>query len=160
MVFSCMAAPTPAAAMPVNPPLARGLDSEGGKSYCPIIPIRRLPGGAFVRASAFSLGSGSQAWRWARSKRGIFRIRVELSLRKLHARGAEEGKRMARIAGVNIPTNKRVEVALTYIHGIGRTTAQGIIAKLGITPEKRVQDLTDPEVPHIPGSIDKDFTAQ
>jgi small subunit ribosomal protein S13 len=47
---------------------------------------------------------------------------------------------MARIAGVNIPTNKRVEIALTYIHGIGRTTAKGIIAKLGIAPEKRVQD--------------------
>jgi small subunit ribosomal protein S13 len=41
---------------------------------------------------------------------------------------------MARIAGVNIPTNKRVEVALTYIHGIGRTTAMDIIAKLGIAP--------------------------
>ena len=41
---------------------------------------------------------------------------------------------MARIAGVNIPTNKRVEIALTYIHGIGRTTAKGIIAKLGIAP--------------------------
>jgi small subunit ribosomal protein S13 len=46
---------------------------------------------------------------------------------------------MARIAGVNIPTNKRVEVALTYIHGIGRTTAKDIIAKLGITPDKRVE---------------------
>ena len=53
---------------------------------------------------------------------------------------------MARIAGVNIPTNKRVEIALTYIHGIGRTTAKRIIAKLGITPEKRVQELTDQEV--------------
>ena len=49
---------------------------------------------------------------------------------------------MARIAGVNIPTNKRVEVALTYIHGIGRTTAQKITQQLGISPEKRVQDLT------------------
>jgi small subunit ribosomal protein S13 len=46
---------------------------------------------------------------------------------------------MARIAGVNIPTNKRVEVALTYIHGIGQTTAKDIIAKLGIAPEKRVR---------------------
>src|SRR6184192_916717 len=67
---------------------------------------------------------------------------------------------MARIAVVNIPTNKRVEVALTYIHGIGRTTAQGIIAKLGITPEKRVQDLTDQEVLHIREAIDKDFTVE
>ena len=67
---------------------------------------------------------------------------------------------MARIAGVNIPTNKRVEVALTYIHGIGRTTAQGIIAKLGITPEKRVQDLTDQEVLHIREAIDRDYTVE
>src|SRR5689334_24406736 len=67
---------------------------------------------------------------------------------------------MARIAGVNIPTNKRVEVALTYIHGIGRTTAKDIIAKLGIAPEKRVQDLTDQEVLHIREAIDKDHTVE
>jgi small subunit ribosomal protein S13 len=60
---------------------------------------------------------------------------------------------MARIAGVNIPTNKRVEVALTYIHGIGRTTAKKITEQLGIAPEKRVQDLTDQEV-------DKDLTVE
>src|SRR4051794_41692523 len=47
--------------------------------------------------------------------------------------------RMARIAGVNIPTNKRVEIALTYIHGIGRTKAKQIAAKLGIAPERRGQ---------------------
>jgi small subunit ribosomal protein S13 len=67
---------------------------------------------------------------------------------------------MARIAGVNIPTNKRVEVALTYIHGIGRTTAQKITKELGIAPEKRVQDLTDQEVLHIREAIDKDFTVE
>jgi small subunit ribosomal protein S13 len=67
---------------------------------------------------------------------------------------------MARIAGVNIPTNKRVEVALTYIHGIGRTTARDIIAKLGISPDKRVQDLTDQEVLHIREAIDKDLTVE
>src|SRR5438309_757643 len=67
MVFSCMAGPTAAAAVPVNPRLAHGLDSEGGKSYFALIPIHRLPGGAFVRASAFSLGSGPQASRWARN---------------------------------------------------------------------------------------------
>ena len=67
---------------------------------------------------------------------------------------------MARIAGVNIPTNKRVEVALTYIHGIGRTTAQKIIASLGISPEKRVQDLTDQEVLHIRESIDRDHQVE
>ena len=67
---------------------------------------------------------------------------------------------MARIAGVNIPTNKRVEIALTYIHGIGRTTAKKITDQLGITPEKRVQDLTDQEVLHIREAIDKDFTVE
>src|ERR1043165_4431114 len=53
---------------------------------------------------------------------------------------------MARIAGVNIPTNKRVIVALTYIHGIGPTTAKKIADKLGIDHSRRVQDLTDAEV--------------
>jgi small subunit ribosomal protein S13 len=54
---------------------------------------------------------------------------------------------VARIAGVNIPTNKRVIIALTYIHGIGRTTAVEIADKLGIDHSRRVQDLTDEEVP-------------
>ena len=67
---------------------------------------------------------------------------------------------MARIAGVNIPTNKRVEIALTYIHGIGRTKAKKITEQLGITPEKRVQDLTDQEVLHIREAIDKDHTVE
>ena len=67
---------------------------------------------------------------------------------------------MARIAGVNIPTNKRVEIALTYIHGIGRTKAKEIADKLGITPERRVQDLTDQEVLHIRESIDAGYTVE
>ena len=67
---------------------------------------------------------------------------------------------MARIAGVNIPTNKRVEIALTYIHGIGRTTAQKITQQLGITPEKRVQDLSDQEVLHIRETIDRDHSVE
>src|SRR5574338_1613410 len=67
---------------------------------------------------------------------------------------------MARIAGVNIPTNKRVEIALTYIHGIGRTTAKDIIARLGISPDRRVQDLTDQEGSHIREAIDKDHTVE
>jgi len=67
---------------------------------------------------------------------------------------------MARIAGVNIPSNKRVEIALTYIHGIGRTKARQIAAKLGITPERRVQDLTDQEVLQIRETIDADYTVE
>ncbi len=56
---------------------------------------------------------------------------------------------MARIAGVNIPTNKRVEIALTYIHGVGPAVSQKICETLGITRERRVQDLTDAEVLQI-----------
>jgi small subunit ribosomal protein S13 len=67
---------------------------------------------------------------------------------------------MARIAGVNIPTNKRVEIALTYIHGIGRTKAVEITKKLGIEPARRVQDLTDQEVLHIREAIDADYTVE
>ena len=67
---------------------------------------------------------------------------------------------MARIAGVNIPTNKRVEIALTYIHGIGRTKAREITEKLKIAPERRVQDLSDSEVLQIRETIDADHTVE
>ncbi|PTQ08273.1 30S ribosomal protein S13 [Sphingomonas oleivorans] len=67
---------------------------------------------------------------------------------------------MARIAGVNIPTNKRVEIALTYIHGIGPAKAKEITAKLGITPERRVQDLSDQEVLQIRETIDAGYTVE
>jgi len=67
---------------------------------------------------------------------------------------------MARIAGVNIPTNKRVLIALQYIHGIGQTKAKEIIAKLGIADTARVQDLTDQEVLQIRETIDADHTVE
>ena len=67
---------------------------------------------------------------------------------------------MARIAGVNIPTNKRVIVALTYIHGIGPTSAKKIVDKLGIDHATRVQDLTDAEVVQIRETIDSDFQVE
>jgi small subunit ribosomal protein S13 len=67
---------------------------------------------------------------------------------------------VARIAGVNIPTNKRVEIALTYIHGIGRTKAAQIAAQVGIAPERRVQDLSDQEVLQIREAIDRDYTVE
>jgi small subunit ribosomal protein S13 len=67
---------------------------------------------------------------------------------------------VARIAGVNIPTNKRVEIALTYIHGIGRTTAKRIVETLGFPADRRVQDLTDQEVIHIREMIDKDHVVE
>ena len=61
---------------------------------------------------------------------------------------------MARIAGVNLPTNKRVVIALTYIHGIGRKTASDVVDKIGIDSARRVQDLTDAEILHIREAID------
>lgn len=67
---------------------------------------------------------------------------------------------MARIAGVNIPTNKRVEIALTYIHGIGRTKALQIVETLGFPRDRRVQDLTDQEVIQIREMIDKDHVVE
>ncbi len=67
---------------------------------------------------------------------------------------------MARIAGVNIPTNKRVVIALTYIHGIGPAKAEQITQKLHIAPERRVQDLTDQEVLQIRETIDADHTVE
>ncbi|MCA1749653.1 MAG: 30S ribosomal protein S13 [Parasphingopyxis sp.] len=67
---------------------------------------------------------------------------------------------MARIAGVNIPTQKRVEIALTYIHGIGRTRARQITEQLGIAPERRVQDLTEAEVVQIRETIDGQLTVE
>ena len=67
---------------------------------------------------------------------------------------------MARIAGVNIPTNKRVIIALTYIHGIGRTKAVQIADKLGIPHSARVQDLTDEEVLRVRETIDSDHQVE
>ena len=67
---------------------------------------------------------------------------------------------MARIAGVNIPTGKRVEIGLTYIHGIGRTKAQKICAVVGIPSERRVNQLTDTEVIQIRETIDRDFMVE
>ncbi len=67
---------------------------------------------------------------------------------------------MARIAGVNIPTNKRVPIALTYIHGIGHTKAGQIVDKVGIAHEKRVSELTDAEVIQIREVIDSDHMVE
>ena len=67
---------------------------------------------------------------------------------------------VARIAGVNIPTNKRVVVALQYIHGIGGTKAQEIMTKVGIPAERRVSQLTDAEVLQIREVIDRDYMVE
>jgi len=67
---------------------------------------------------------------------------------------------VARIAGVNIPTNKRVEIALTYIHGIGPAKAREITTKLGIEPQRRVQDLSDQEILRIRETIDSNYSVE
>ena len=67
---------------------------------------------------------------------------------------------MARIAGVDLPREKRVEIGLTYIYGIGRTTASEILAKTGINPDTRVRDLTDDEVGKLRDIIDKEYIVE
>src|SRR5919201_1326830 len=67
---------------------------------------------------------------------------------------------MARIAGVNIPLNKRVEVGLTYIYGIGRSTSNEILSKAGVSPDTYVKDLSDGEVLKLREAIDQDLTVE
>ena len=67
---------------------------------------------------------------------------------------------MARIAGVDIPNNKRVEIALTYIYGIGRKSANDILAKTGVDPDKRAKDLTEEEVAKLRDEIENSYTVE
>ena len=67
---------------------------------------------------------------------------------------------MARIAGVNLPTNKRVVIALQYIHGIGSKIAQDIMSKVNLPAERRVSQLTDSEVLQIREIIDRDYMVE
>jgi small subunit ribosomal protein S13 len=67
---------------------------------------------------------------------------------------------MARIAGVDVPRNKRVEIGLTYIFGIGRTSSQEILAKTNINPNTRVQDLSEAEVTRLRQTIDQDYMVE
>ena len=67
---------------------------------------------------------------------------------------------MARISGVNIPLNKRVEVGLTYIYGIGRSTSQKVLGIVGIDPNTKVRDLTEDEVMKLRDAIDREVTVE
>ena len=67
---------------------------------------------------------------------------------------------MARIAGVNIPLNKRVEIGLTYIYGVGQPTSKKILSELGISPDTYVRDLTDDEVAKLRYKIDNDLLVE
>ena len=67
---------------------------------------------------------------------------------------------MARIAGINIPLNKRVEIGLTYIYGIGRSQSNKLLAELGISPDTYVRDLTEDEVGKLRDAIDRQLTVE
>jgi small subunit ribosomal protein S13 len=67
---------------------------------------------------------------------------------------------MARIAGVDLPRDKRVEIGLTYIYGLGRSTSRKILAQTGINPDTRVKDLTENEVNKLRAVIDKDYKVE
>ncbi|MGH3077198.1 MAG: 30S ribosomal protein S13 [Gaiellaceae bacterium] len=67
---------------------------------------------------------------------------------------------MARIAGVNLPTQKRLEIGLTYIYGIGRSTAQKIVRVLELDPDQKVRDLTDEEVTKLRNYIDSELEVE
>ncbi len=67
---------------------------------------------------------------------------------------------MARIAGVDLPKNKRIDVGLTYIYGIGQAQAKNIVKETGISPSKRVHELTDEDVAKIRAAIDNDFKVE
>ena len=67
---------------------------------------------------------------------------------------------MARISGVNIPLNKRVEIGLTYIYGIGRSSSNKLLSELGIEPDRKVRDLTEEEVVKLRDLIDSGYTVE
>ena len=67
---------------------------------------------------------------------------------------------MARIAGIDLPREKRIEIALTYIYGIGRTSANKILAKAGVNPDIRVKDLTEEDEAKLREAIEKDYIVE
>ncbi len=67
---------------------------------------------------------------------------------------------MARISGVNIPLNKRVEIGLTYIYGIGRSTSNKLLGEVGVEPDRKVRDLTEEEVVKLRDAIDREYMVE
>jgi small subunit ribosomal protein S13 len=74
--------------------------------------------------------------------------------------GQKYGEKMARIAGIDIPRDKRVEVSLTYIFGIGRSSSQNILAKANVDPNTRVKELNEAEVSRLRQIIDQEYTVE
>jgi small subunit ribosomal protein S13 len=106
------------------------------------IPIRSVSAKGRERRAGFSRISG----------RAGCAIRVLVRDQEIYS--------VARIAGVNIPTNKRVVIALQYIHGIGQAKAREIVSKVGIEDARRVNQLTDQEVLQIRETIDRDYQVE
>jgi small subunit ribosomal protein S13 len=67
---------------------------------------------------------------------------------------------MARISGINIPLNKRIEIGLTYIYGIGRSTSNKLLSQVGVEPDRKVRDLTEDEVVKLREAIDNELTVE
>jgi small subunit ribosomal protein S13 len=67
---------------------------------------------------------------------------------------------MARIAGVNLPLNKRSEIGLTYIYGIGRSTSNKLLSEVGVSPDTYIRDLTEDEISHLRDAIDRSLTVE
>jgi small subunit ribosomal protein S13 len=87
-------------------------------------------------------------------------VQIAATYRRRRSRRSTWSKKLARIAGVNIPTNKRVVIALQYIHGVGPRIAQEICEKVNIPAERRVAQLTDAEVLQIREAIDRDYLVE
>jgi small subunit ribosomal protein S13 len=101
----------------------------------------------------------ARAEGWASSRRFAFSPQDRNRRNGRHARQQEQDH-VARIAGVNLPTNKRVVIALQYIHGIGPKKASEIMEKINLPAERRVSQLTDQEVLHIREMIDRDYVVE
>jgi small subunit ribosomal protein S13 len=93
------------------------------------------------------------------SRRFAFSL-LDRERRKRPAKAGNRSNQVARIAGVNLPTNKRVVIALQYIHGIGQKKAHEIMETLSLPAERRVSQLTDQEVLHIREMIDRDYVVE
>src|SRR5262245_29433368 len=114
----------------------------------------RAEGRASSRHFAFSVGTGSE-------KRPVPPAKMPVTpARERRFTPATGANHVARIAGVNLPTNKRVVIALQYIHGIGQKKAGEIMEKLSLPLERRVSQLTDQEVLHIREMIDRDYVVE
>ena len=109
-----------------------------------------------------SIGPGASSARGRLRSRCLDKGRPPPDVENLEtaALAADMERALARIAGVNIPTNKRVIIALQYIHGIGAKKAEEITQKVNIPPERRVSQLTDAEVLQIRETIDRDYIVE